>query len=162
LLHELVTALYSRKDAEPGRGNFRVRGDVVEVYLAYADEGVRVHFWGDEIETHWSASTPSSRVMEAPSEITIYPANIFVTSRETLNGAIHAIQEDMVKQVDLLQGDRQAPGSQTPRRTGELRPRDDARIGLLLRASRTTAAISTGARPGSDRSAYWTISRRTS
>lgn len=99
LLHELVTALYSRKDAEPGRGNFRVRGDVVEVYLAYADEGVRVHFWGDEIERIERFDTLSSRVMETPSEITIYPANIFVTSRETLNGAIHDIQDDMVKQV---------------------------------------------------------------
>lgn len=99
LLHELVTALYSRKDAEPGRGNFRVRGDVVEVFLAYADEGVRVHFWGDEIERIERIDTLSSRVVETPTDITIYPANIFVTSRETLNGAIHDIQDDMVKQV---------------------------------------------------------------
>jgi len=99
LLHDLVSALYSRKDAEPGRGNFRVRGDVVEVYLAYADEGVRIHFWGDEIERLERFDTLSSRVVEAPSELTIYPANIFVTSRETLNASIHAIQDDMVKQV---------------------------------------------------------------
>ncbi|MBX2974262.1 MAG: excinuclease ABC subunit UvrB [Flavobacteriales bacterium] len=99
LLHELVAALYSRKDAEPGRGNFRVRGDVVEVFLAYADEGVRIHFWGDEIERIERTDTLSSRVVESPSDITIYPANIFVTSRETLNAAIHGIQDDMVKQV---------------------------------------------------------------
>ncbi|MGV3638837.1 MAG: excinuclease ABC subunit UvrB [Flavobacteriales bacterium] len=102
LLHELVTALYSRKDVEPGRGNFRVRGDVVEVYLAYADEGVRVHFWGDEIERIERFDTLSGRVVETPSDITIYPANIFVTSRETLNGAIHEIQDDMVKQVTFF------------------------------------------------------------
>lgn len=99
LLHVLVEALYSRKDAEPGRGNFRVRGDVVEVFLAYADEGVRIHFWGDEIERLERFDTLSGRVVEAPTEITIYPANIFVTSRDTMKGAIHDIQDDMVKQV---------------------------------------------------------------
>ena len=99
LLHDLVSALYSRKDAEPGRGNFRVRGDVVEVFLAYADEGVRIHFWGDEIERLERFDTASGKVLESPADITIYPANIFVTSRETLNTAIHDIQTDMVKQV---------------------------------------------------------------
>jgi excinuclease ABC subunit B len=99
LLHDLVSALYSRKDAEPGRGNFRVRGDVVEVFLAYADEGVRIHFWGDEIERLERFDTASGKVLETPADITIYPANIFVTSRETLNAAIHDIQTDMVKQV---------------------------------------------------------------
>ncbi|MCB0766937.1 MAG: excinuclease ABC subunit UvrB [Flavobacteriales bacterium] len=103
LLHELVSALYSRKDEEPGRGNFRVRGDVVEVYLAYADEAVRIHFWGDEIERIERFDTLSGQVVETPGEVTIYPANIFVTSRETMNGAIHMIQDDMVKQVAFFQ-----------------------------------------------------------
>ena len=103
LLHELVSALYSRKDEEPGRGHFRVRGDVVEVYLAYADEGVRIHFWGDEIERIERFDTLSGVVVEAATEITIYPANIFVTSRETMNQAIHHIQDDMVKQVAFFQ-----------------------------------------------------------
>ncbi|MBL7951071.1 MAG: excinuclease ABC subunit UvrB [Flavobacteriales bacterium] len=102
LLHELVSALYSRKDVEPGRGNFRVRGDVVEIHLAYADEGVRVHFWGDEVERIERFDTLSGKTAEAPETITIYPANIFVTSRETLNGAIHDIQDDMVKQVSFF------------------------------------------------------------
>ena len=102
LLHELVSALYSRKDVEPGRGNFRVRGDVVEVYLANADEGVRIHFWGDEIERLERFDTQNGKTIEAPDRLTIYPANIFVTSRDTMNGAIHAIQDDMVKQVSFF------------------------------------------------------------
>ncbi len=102
LLHQLVSALYSRKDADPARGNFRVRGDVVEIHLAYADEGVRIHFWGDEIERLERFDTLTSKTMEAVDRITIYPANIFVTSRETMNAAIQSIQEDMVKQVEFF------------------------------------------------------------
>ncbi len=99
LLHQLVSALYSRRDVDTSRGNFRVRGDVVEVNLAYADEGVRIHFWGDEIERLERFDTTNAKTLEAMDAMTIYPANIFVTSRETMNAAIHAIQEDMVKQV---------------------------------------------------------------
>jgi len=99
LLHKLVSALYSRRDADPARGNFRVRGDVVEAYLAYADEGIRIHFWGDAIERIERFSLPDLRTLESVERITIYPANIFVTSRETLNAAVSHIQEDMVKQV---------------------------------------------------------------
>jgi excinuclease ABC subunit B len=102
LLHQLVSALYSRKDMEPARGNFRVRGDVVEVYLAYADEGVRVHFWGDEIEKVERFETAAGRTLEAVETMPIYPANIFVTSKDTLNQAITSIQEDMVKQTDFF------------------------------------------------------------
>ena len=99
LLHQLVSALYSRRDVDTSRGNFRVRGDVVEVNLAYADEGVRIHFWGDEIERLERFDTANAKTLEAMDATTIYPANIFVTSRDTMNSAIHAIQEDMVKQV---------------------------------------------------------------
>ncbi|MCB9183637.1 MAG: excinuclease ABC subunit UvrB [Flavobacteriales bacterium] len=99
LLHQFVQALYSRKDDEPTRGNFRVRGDVVEVFLAYADEGIRIHFWGDEIERLERFGTQDNRTVEAMERATVYPANIFVTSRETMNAAIQSIQEDMVKQV---------------------------------------------------------------
>ena len=102
LLLQLVEALYSRKDDEPVRGNFRVRGDVVEVYLAYADEGVRIHFWGDAIELLERFDTLSSTTTEAPQQITIYPANIFVTSRDTMNAALEAIKEDMRKQVEFF------------------------------------------------------------
>ena len=102
LLHQLVTALYSRRDADPGRGNFRVRGDVVEVYLAYADEGIRIHFWGDEIEKLERFDTATARSLETVESITVYPANIFVTSRETMNAALTEIQADMVRQVEFF------------------------------------------------------------
>ncbi len=102
LLHDLVSGLYSRKDADPARGQFRVRGDVVEVYLAYADEGIRIHFWGDEIEKLERFDIVNNKTLEAVDHIAIYPANIFVTSRDTMTGAIHAIQEDMVKQVEFF------------------------------------------------------------
>ncbi|HNK69332.1 MAG TPA: DEAD/DEAH box helicase family protein, partial [Flavobacteriales bacterium] len=91
LLHLLVSALYSRKDIDPGRGNFRVRGDTVEVLLAYADEGVRIHFWGDEIEKLERFDPANAKTLEAMDGVTIYPANIFVTSRDTMNNAIQAI-----------------------------------------------------------------------
>ncbi|MBX2983137.1 MAG: excinuclease ABC subunit UvrB [Flavobacteriales bacterium] len=102
LLHQFVSSLYSRQDIDPTRGNFRVRGDVVEVYLAYADEGMRIHFWGDEIEKIERFAIENGKTLEVLDETPIYPANIFVTSKETLNAAIHSIQEDMVKQVDFF------------------------------------------------------------
>jgi excinuclease ABC subunit B len=102
LLHTLVGSLYSRRDTDPARGNFRVRGDVVEVFLAYADEGVRIHFWGDEIERIERFDPISARTMEQVERISIYPANIFVTSRDTLKDALQAIEEDMVKQVEYF------------------------------------------------------------
>ncbi|MBK8497726.1 MAG: excinuclease ABC subunit UvrB [Flavobacteriales bacterium] len=102
LLHELVSALYSRKDDDPVRGNFRVRGDVVEVYLAYADEGLRIHFWGDAVERLERFDTLTAKTLESVEQTTIYPANIFVTSRETMNDALQAIREDMVKQVEFF------------------------------------------------------------
>ena len=99
LLHELVSGLYSRKDADPARGNFRVRGDVVEVYLAYADEGIRVHFWGDEIERIERFMIGDNRTIATEQQVTVYPANIFVTSKDTMIAALEAIKEDMLKQV---------------------------------------------------------------
>ena len=102
LLHQFVSALYSRRDVDTSRGKFRVRGDVVEVNLAYADEGVRIHFWGDEIERLERFDTANAKTLETMDATTIYPANIFVTSRDTMNAAIHAIQDDMVKQVSFF------------------------------------------------------------
>ena len=102
LLLQLVEALYSRKDAEPARGQFRVRGDVVEVYLAYADEGLRIHFWGDEIERLERFDVQGGRTIEAVDRTTVYPANIFVTSRDTMNAALQAIQEDCGRQVEFF------------------------------------------------------------
>ncbi len=103
LLLALVAALYSRNDADPARGNFRVRGDVVEVYLANADEGIRIHFWGDEIERLERFGIPDTRTVATEEQVTIYPANIFVTSRDTLNAALEAIRSDMTRQVAFFQ-----------------------------------------------------------
>lgn len=98
-LLQLVESLYSRKDHETVRGDFRVKGDTIDVFLAYADYFVRVTFWGDEIESiaTWDPETMQKR--HTFKDFNIYPANIFVTSKETLNGAIWEIQQDVEKQV---------------------------------------------------------------
>ncbi len=102
LLHKLVNALYARSLNEFQRGTFRVKGDVIDVYPAYADNAIRVLFFGDEIEKIQTFDPVSGNVMASFDEIKIYPANLFVTSKETLNGAIREIQDDMVKQVDFF------------------------------------------------------------
>ncbi len=102
LLHQFVSSLYSRRDIEPARGNFRVRGDVVEIYLAYADEGIRIHFWGDEIEKLERFDVMNGKTMEVLQETPIYPANLFVTTKETLNKVIHEIQDDLGKQTGFF------------------------------------------------------------
>ncbi|KXH83490.1 excinuclease ABC subunit UvrB [Chryseobacterium kwangjuense] len=102
LLHSLVNALYSRTLADFQRGTFRVKGDVIDVFPAYADNAVRIQFFGDEIEKIQSFDPVSGNVESNFDQIQIYPANLFVTSKETLNGAIRNIQDDMVKQVDFF------------------------------------------------------------
>jgi excinuclease ABC subunit B len=102
LLHSLVNALYSRTLNEFTRGTFRVKGDVVDVFPAYADNGIRIQFFGDEIEKIQSFDPLSGSVMANFDQIQIYPANLFVTSKETQQGAIREIQDDMVKQVDFF------------------------------------------------------------
>ena len=102
LLHSLVNALYSRTLSEFTRGTFRVKGDVVDVFPAYADNAIRFQFFGDEIETIQSFDPTSGNVMDIFEEIQIYPANLFVTSKETQQSAIRNIQDDMVKQVDFF------------------------------------------------------------
>lgn len=101
-LHQLVNSLYSRTEEEFHRGNFRVKGDTVDIYLAYADYAVRVYFWGDEIEEVESFEVSSGQMLEKFDSLNIYPANIFVTSQDTMKGAIRAIQDDLVKQVDYF------------------------------------------------------------
>lgn len=102
LLHSLVNALYSRTLADFQRGTFRVKGDVIDVFPAYADNAIRIQFFGDEIEKIQSFDPVSGNVDSNFDQIQIYPANLFVTSKETLNGAIRNIQDDMVKQVDFF------------------------------------------------------------
>jgi excinuclease ABC subunit B len=101
-LYALVNSLYSRTEAEFHRGNFRVKGDTVDVYLAYADYAIRVYFFGDEIEEIESFEVSSGRVLEKFDSLNLYPANIFVTSQDTMKGAIWNIQEDLVKQKEYF------------------------------------------------------------
>ncbi len=102
-LHLLVASLYSRNDFELDRGKFRVKGDTVDIYLAYADYGIRVEFFGDEIDAISSFDPESGNVITELDSVNIYPANLFVTTKETLNGAIWEIQQDMVKQVNFFE-----------------------------------------------------------
>jgi len=102
LLHQLVTSLYSRTAAEFQRGNFRVKGDTVDVYPAYADHAFRIVFWGDEIEEIQVFDPLTGIPSSSLDRVQIYPANIFVTSKDRLNAAIHQIQDDMMAQVDFF------------------------------------------------------------
>ena len=102
LLHQLVQSLYSRTEADFNPGSFRIKGDTVDVYPSYADEAYRVHFFGDEIEEIESFDPKNSQVLEKFEKLTIYPANMFVTSPDVLQNAIWEIQQDLVKQVDYF------------------------------------------------------------
>lgn len=102
LLHSLVQSLYARTEADFNPGNFRIKGDTVEIYPSYADDAYRIHFFGDEIEEIESFDVKTSQVIEKFKRLTIYPANMFVTSPEVLQGAIWEIQQDLVKQVDYF------------------------------------------------------------
>jgi len=101
-LRKLVDSLYSRNEVMFERGHFRVKGDTVEIFLAYADYGCRVIFWGDEIEEIETFNPDSGTKIEVLEHIRIYPANIFVTSKDRVQHAIHEIQDDLVKQVEFL------------------------------------------------------------
>ncbi|WP_299681001.1 excinuclease ABC subunit UvrB [uncultured Dokdonia sp.] len=102
LLKQLVQGLYSRTEMEFGRGNFRIKGDIVEIFPGYADIAFRVHFFGDEIEEIEAFDPKTSEVIEKYEQLRIYPANMFVTSPDVLQGAINQIGEDLVKQVDYF------------------------------------------------------------
>jgi excinuclease ABC subunit B len=103
-LHQLVQGLYSRTTADFRNGNFRVKGDVVDVFPSYADHAFRVHFFGDEIEEIEAFDPFNNTVLEVYDSLNIYPANMFVTSQDVLQNAIHNIQDDLVKQVDYFRG----------------------------------------------------------
>ncbi|MGY0426454.1 MAG: DEAD/DEAH box helicase family protein, partial [Polaribacter sp.] len=98
-LHQLVTSLYARTEIEIKSGTFKVKGDVVTIYPSYGDHGYRVHFFGDEIEEIESFDLENNTIIEKFKHLTIYPANLFVTSPDILQNAIHLIQDDMMKQV---------------------------------------------------------------
>ena len=99
LLKLLVQSLYARTTADFSNGNFRIKGDVVDIFPGYADYAFRVHFFGDEIEEIEAFDPVTQSVVEIYEQLTIYPANMFVTSPEVLQNAIHHIQDDLLKQI---------------------------------------------------------------
>lgn len=101
-LLNLVQNLYSRNDIDPQRGNFRVKGDTVDIFLAYADYALRIIFWGDEIEELYTFDPESNKKIESYKTINIFPANIFVSSQDTINHAIRQIEIDIGKHVEFF------------------------------------------------------------
>ncbi|WP_293294286.1 excinuclease ABC subunit UvrB [Allomuricauda sp.] len=101
-LKQLVQSLYARTTADFRNGNFRVKGDVVDVFPGYADHAFRIHFFGDEIEEIEALDPYNNNVIEIYDTLNIYPANMFVTSPDVLQNAIREIQDDLVKQVDYF------------------------------------------------------------
>jgi excinuclease ABC subunit B len=101
-LHQLVQSLYSRTTADFKNGNFRVKGDVVDVFPSYADNAFRIHFFGDEIEEIEAFDPFNNKLIEVYETLNIYPANMFVTSPDILQNAIHQIQHDLVNQLSYF------------------------------------------------------------
>ena len=101
-LRQLVDNLYSRTTTDFKRGNFRVIGDTIDIHLAYADFGIRISFWGDEIESIGILDLVNNKVLENQDQYVIYPANIFVTAKEDVKRSIFEIQDDLVKQIDFF------------------------------------------------------------
>ena len=101
-LRSLVNALYVRNDIELKRGNFRVKGDTVDVFMAYSDNVLRVSFWDDEIDAIEEIDSVSFHRLASFDEYQIYPANLFVTSKEQTERAVRLIQDDLVKQIDFF------------------------------------------------------------
>jgi excinuclease ABC subunit B len=104
ILRKLVDALYSRSEVDFQRGNFRVKGDTVDIFPAYSDTGVRIIFWGDEIEKIYLFDPLTGHELEQLNEAVIYPANIFVTTKSRMTSAIRQIQDDLVAQIDYFIG----------------------------------------------------------
>ena len=99
LLHRLVDSLYSRTTADFNRGNFRVKGDTIDVFLAYNDFAYRISFFGNDIEEIQSFEPETGLTIQEHDHIAIYPANIYVSPKERLNQAIYEIQDDLVEQI---------------------------------------------------------------
>ncbi|MGL5635500.1 MAG: excinuclease ABC subunit UvrB, partial [Bacteroidales bacterium] len=102
-LRSLVSGLYSRNEVQLSHGEFRVKGDTIEIFLAYTDLILRVIFWGDEIESIETVDPVNNIVLEKFAEYRVYPANIFVTTQERINSAIAQIEIDLGKQVEFFE-----------------------------------------------------------
>ena len=106
-LRKLVDALYLRNDIELKRGNFRVKGDTVDIFMAYSDNILRIIWWDDEIDSIEELDSVTFQTLATFEDYQIYPANLFVTSKEQTENAIRQIQDDLTKQIDFFneQGD---------------------------------------------------------
>ena len=102
LLHQLVQGLYSRTTGDFNRGNFRLNGDILDIFPGYADIAFKIHFFGDDIEEIESFDPIENQIIQKYDRITLFPANMFVTSPDNLQNAINKIQDDLVKQVDYF------------------------------------------------------------
>ncbi|MDR1984532.1 MAG: excinuclease ABC subunit UvrB [Prevotellaceae bacterium] len=102
LLYSLINALYTRNDLDLQKGTFRVKGDTVDIAIAYGDFVYRITFFGDEVEYIESLNPSTNKVFDTPDEVTVFPATIFVTSQERTQQALRDIQDDMVKEVNHL------------------------------------------------------------
>jgi excinuclease ABC subunit B len=105
-LYSLVEILYSRTEAEFKRGNFRVKGDTVDIFVAYADFAYRIIFWGDEIESIQRIEPDTGKKISDEKFITIFPANLFVTGKDQIHQVIHEIQDDLVAQISFFENER--------------------------------------------------------
>ena len=105
LLRKLVDALYSRNEIQLDRGNFRVKGDTIEIFLAHGDIAYRIMFWDDEIEEIESFNPVNHETLNSLDEVLIYPANLFVTTKEKLNKAVVHIQDDLFKQIQYFKNE---------------------------------------------------------
>jgi len=106
LLFALLDILYQRTAGEFKRGSFRVKGDTVDIFLAYADYAVRIYFFGDEIEALQLIDPATGKKISDEKTLVIFPANLFVTGKELLHQAIHEIQDDLVLQVEMFETER--------------------------------------------------------
>ncbi|MBB3701546.1 excinuclease ABC subunit UvrB [Flammeovirga yaeyamensis] len=106
LLRDFVDILYSRNEMEFNRGNFRVKGDTVDIYPAYADFAYRIIYWDDEIEEIQRIDPITGKMQSREDGITIFPANLFVTSKDTVNDSIVQIQDEMIEQIRYFEKDQ--------------------------------------------------------
>ena len=102
LLNNLVQSLYSRTTNEFSHGNFRVKGDIIDIYPSYADNAFKIHFFGNEIEAIELFDPITNKILDSVDNLSIYPANMFATSQDVLLNTIHQIQNDLKNQIDFF------------------------------------------------------------
>ena len=102
LLNNLVQSLYSRTTNEFSHGNFRVKGDIIDIYPSYADNAFKIHFFGNEIELIELFDPITNKILDSVDDLSIYPANMFATSQDVLLNTIHQIQNDLKNQIDFF------------------------------------------------------------